>query len=111
MNKICKLGRLIGLLLILVSVGLFALDNMPTANIDIGIAATQIAPANYTRTEITLYNDSDNRIYIDNSLTDCTTNSFVLESSGTIKLEKYQGELWGIVDVTTSTLRSLELQY
>jgi len=87
------------------------LDNMVTDKVSVGVAATEIVPANYKRKEITLYNDSANIIYIDNIATDCTIDSFPLVSSGTIKIEGYQGSIFGIVETTTSTVKVMYLQY
>lgn len=105
-----KAFRLVLAILFLTSVGIYALDNMLTNNVSVGVDATQIADSNYKRKEITITNVGSTSVFIDNSLTDCTTGSYELEPDKSVILE-FQGEVWGIVDVTTSTVSTYELQY
>ena len=109
-----KIAKLMSFILLLGAVSLYAapLDNMANSKVSVGVVATEIAPANYKRKEITLYNDGSDVIYIDNNITDCTVaDSYPIQSSVTYKLEGYQGAIWGIVATTTSTVRISEIQY
>lgn len=110
-----KLQKIVGGLVFIFMIsliGLWALDNMPTVAVDVGVVATEIVPANYQRQNLIIYNAGSATVYIDNYSVDCSTiTSFDLTSGSMMVFDKYQGAIWGIVDTTTSTIKVIYLQY
>lgn len=110
-----KLQKIVGGLIFIFMIsliGLWALDNLPTDSISVGVVATEILSANYGRKDFIIYNVGASTIYIDNFAVDCsTTTSFPLRGGAALTFDKYQGAIWGIVDITTSTIKVIYLQY
>ena len=112
MRKIQKIvGVLILIFMLGASIGFPAFDNLPTSSVEVGVVATQIFPANYKRKNIIVYNIDAPTIYVDNSEVECSTNSFTLRGGAALKFSTYQGELWGIVDTDTATVKIIHMQY
>lgn len=88
-----------------------ALDNMKTVKISVGVVATQIVAANYKRKDLVIYNNGSENIYIDNTSGDCTLDSFPLLPGKALVLDRYQGEIHGIVAAATEEIRVLYTQY
>ena len=89
-----------------------ALDNLPTGTVSVGVAATEILATNYKRKGFIIYNVSAPTIYIDNFAVECSTStSFPLRGGAAITFEDYKGAIWGIVDVTTGTIKVIYTQY
>ena len=108
-----SIAKLMSFMLLLCAISLYAapLDNMSNSKVSVGVAATEIAQANYKRKEIRIMNDSGNTIYIDNNSTDCTVDAYPILTMTEYKVEGYQGAIWGIVETTTSTVKVSEIQY
>lgn len=109
MRKLINGILLLTLVCGLMSVNVLALDNMPTKKVEVGIEATEIVPANYSRKTVMI--EGDLEFTIDNSETDVSTNTWRVAANVPFKLEGYQGAIWGIVAASTSTVKVLELQY
>ena len=77
MKKLRRLSKVVAFIFLLSVISASALDNMPTSKVDVGVAATEIVPANYSRKDIILQNIGAATVYIDNFAVDCsTTTSF-----------------------------------
>lgn len=105
------LNKLIVLLFIcsLMSINAVALDNMPTKEVEVGVTAIEIVPANYSRKTIMIEGDAE--FFIDNSALDVSTGTWRVAANTPFTLSGYQGPIFGIVDSSTSTVKVLELQY
>ena len=89
-----------------------AFDNMPTGLVSVGVAPTEILPANTKARDVTIYNAGLTTVYIDNSSADCNTStSFPLIGSASIDFSEYRGAIWGMVSITTTTIHTIYLQY
>ena len=89
-----------------------ALDNMPTSKVSVGVVATEIVPVNYKRKDLIIFNVGTSTIYIDNFAVECsTTTAFPLISGAVMSFGNFSGSIWGIVDITTGTVKVVYTQY
>lgn len=89
-----------------------AFDNMPTSKVSVGVVATEIIPVNYKRKDLIIFNVGTSTIYIDNFAVECsTTTAFPLISGAVMSFGNFSGSVWGIVDITTGTVKVLYTQY
>ena len=95
-----------------IGISLIAFDNMPTLKVSVGVVATEIVPANYSRQGLIIYNTGLSTIYVDNFAVECsTTTAFPLISGTAMTFGNFSGAIWGIVDTTTGTVKVMYIQY
>ena len=89
-----------------------AFDNMPTLKVSVGVVATEIVPINYKRKDLIIYNVGTSTIYIDNFAVECSTiTAFPLIGGASMSFGNFSGAIWGIVDITTETVKVMYTQY
>jgi len=106
--------RLIAIIsvVLMFSICAIALDNLPTQKVVINDTPTLIVSENFRRQDLIIFNSGTVVIYIDNPITDCTTDSFPIPIEGNISSNSWQGSLYGIAPSgKTGELRVLETQY
>lgn len=88
-----------------------ALDNLKTVKISVGVTATLLVDFNYKRKDLVIHNSGSETIYIDNTLADCTLDSFPLYPGKAVIFDRYQGQIHGIVAAATEEVRLMYTQY
>lgn len=110
MKKLQKIvGGLVFIFMISL-VGLWALDNLVTESISVGLTPTEILVTNIKVRELLLYNRGTATIYIDNTSSECNT-GFPLIGGKTIKFNEYRGAIWGVTKISTTIIEVIYIQY